>query len=72
MIDPAMLFMARKNVAFEVWIYDESRLYMPGLHGSFRQYLERPGYPIIINEWDLGLMRVVTRSTVASRSGLMC
>lgn len=68
-IDPAMLFMVRKNVAFEVWIYDGSRLYMPGLHGSFRQYLERPGYPIIINEWDLGLMRVVTRSTVASRSG---
>ncbi|ADY02169.1 hypothetical protein VMUT_1968 [Vulcanisaeta moutnovskia 768-28] len=70
MIDPTMLFVTRKNVAFEVWVYDGSRLYMPGLHGSFKQYLERPGYPVIINEWDLGALRVIARSTVANRSGI--
>ena len=69
-IDPAMLFVTRRDVAFEVWVYDGSRLYTPGLHGSFRQYLERPGYPVIINEWDLGAVKVVARSTVASRSGV--
>ncbi len=69
-IDPAMLFVTRKNVAFEVWVYDGSRLYTPGLNGSFRQYLEKPGYPVIINEWDLGAVRVVARSTVANRSGV--
>ncbi|WP_148678245.1 hypothetical protein [Vulcanisaeta distributa] len=69
-IDPAMLFVTRKNVAFEVWVYDGSRLYTPGLNGSFRQYLERPGYPVIVNEWDLGAVRVVARSTVANRSGV--
>jgi len=69
-VDPSMLFVTRRNVAFEVWIHDGSRLYTPGSHGSFRQYLERPGYPIIINEWDLGSVKVVARSTVASRSGV--
>ncbi|MGC9153551.1 MAG: hypothetical protein ACP5GY_07460 [Vulcanisaeta sp.] len=69
-IDPSMLFMTRRNVAFEVWVYDGSRLYTPGAHGSFRQYLERPGYPVIINEWDLGLVRVIARSTVATKSGV--
>ncbi|WP_252900298.1 hypothetical protein [Vulcanisaeta sp. JCM 14467] len=29
-IDPAMLFVTRRNVAFEVWVYDGSRLYTPG------------------------------------------
>ncbi|WP_243671600.1 hypothetical protein [Vulcanisaeta sp. JCM 16161] len=69
-IDPAMLFVTRRNAAFEVWIYDGSRLYTPGLHGSFRQYLEKPGYPVIINEWDLGIARIIARSTVANKSGV--
>ena len=69
-IDPSMLFVTRRYASFEVWVRDDSRLYMPGSHGSFRQYLERPGYPIIINEWDVGHVRVVARSTVATRSGV--
>lgn len=69
-IDPAMLFTIRETVSFEVWVYDGASLYMPGLHGSFRQYLERPGYPVVVNEWDLGVVKVFTRSTVASKSGV--
>jgi hypothetical protein len=34
-VDPSMLFVTRRNVAFEVWIHDGSRLYTPGSHGSF-------------------------------------
>ncbi|BDR91845.1 hypothetical protein [Vulcanisaeta souniana] len=70
MIDPSMLFAVRRNIAFEAWIYDGSRLYTPGSHGSFRQYLERPGYPVIVNEWDLGPVRFTARSMVANRSGV--
>lgn len=69
-IDPSMLFVTRRNIAFETWVYDGSRLYTPGSHGSFRQYLERPGYPAIVNEWDLGPVRLVARSMVANRSGV--